>query len=175
MAKKSSYLGIAAAGAAGLGLYFLFGKKAKAATPLVVPAPPVEPAPVKPSNKRPPGSPPPQGAGCADGQYDAAFWNSRASILNAFDSLGYATPQDRDTMNKLGADNALGGGDDVSNPEVVRFQNDYNKVSKRGEFAPKMGGLDPDGLVGPCTLNGMKYVLDNLGSNGDWGQIVKGS
>lgn len=129
--------------------------------------------------KRPPGNPSPFGGSCmpegfgGTGQYDKTFWNSQQKILDAFDALGYQTPTDRPTMNALGGDGALGGGDDVSNPEVTRFQKEYNAVSRWGNFLPKtqMGGLDPDGLVGPCTLNGLKLVLDNTGDD-DWEGIV---
>ncbi len=169
MAKKKSYLGLGLAAAAGLGLYFWMGK-AKASSVVAIP-----PEPKRQPKMRPPGDPPPYGASCRTGAYDAEFWNSKDVIFEGFQTLGYQTPSDRDTMNELGGDKALGGGDDVPNNEVKRFQRDYNKVSRRGEFTPNMKGLDVDGLVGPCTLTGMKYVLDNLGANGNWNQIVAGS
>lgn len=157
-------------------LVFLFRKKKPARPPVVAPTveplPPVgPPGPRRP--QRPPGHPPPWGGSCRspDNAYDANFWDSKQTILDAFDILGYETPTDRETMNRLGPDGELGGGDDVLNPEVRRFQKDYNKVSRAGKFLPDMGGLDEDGLVGPCTLNGLKVVLDSP-DKGKWTQTV---
>jgi len=151
----------------------------------------VLPTPETPSKKpsgKPSGSPPPYGDSCfpedmgGTQAYDTSYWDkggdvvkAREGIFTAFESLGYQTPTDRSTMNDPGPNAELGGGDDIPNSEVKRFQKDYNKVSRAGKFTPgvKMGGLWEDGLVGPCTLNGLKYVMDNL-SGRDWSDIVAG-
>lgn len=120
---------------------------------------------------RPAGDPPNPAAPAA---YDANRYGSRADILDAFSSLGYSTPPSRDTMNDLGADGALGGGDDVPSPVVRQFQQDYNAVSRAGVLGGA-GGLDTDGMVGPLTLNGMAYALDSLPvlGLGPWQQVVQ--
>ena len=67
----------------------------------------------------------------------------------------------------------LGGGDDEPNEVVRKFQKEYNAVSKAKKFAGKeMGGLAPDGLVGPYTLNGLRFVKEKLGAR-LWPDIVK--
>jgi hypothetical protein len=151
---------------------------------------PSTPDPVKPKPKptsKPDGSPPPYYDSCfpedmgGSQTYDQAYWDgvppdavsARARIFAAFNLLGYQTPPDRSTMNDLGTDGKLGGDDDIPNPEVTRFQKNYNAVSRTKIFAEKMGGLWEDGKVGPCTLNGLKYVMDNLGER-DWTDIVAG-
>lgn len=168
-------IGVASAAVVGTAAFLLWPKKASASQlPSVVDTP-------KPSgggSSRPSGDPPPYGKSCmppgygGSNAYDAAYWNSRQKILQAFSALGYQTPTDRDTMNALGPNGMLGGDDDVPNPEVTRFQRDYNAVSKDKQFLASMGGLDPDGLVGPCTLNALKLVLDNLGGL-QWPQVVQ--
>lgn len=141
-----------------------------------------------PSGK-PPGSPPPYGDSCfpqsmgGTQAYDHNFWDAggvvpaRERIFNHFEALGYQTPTDRSTMNDPGPDAALGGGDDVPNAEVANFQKDYNRGSRRKLF-PNMGGLWEDGFVGPCTLNGVKYVMEQLskaGSSPDqWKALARG-
>jgi hypothetical protein len=149
---------------------------------------PTEPTkPEKKPTRKPPGSPPPYGDSCfppamgGTQAYDNAFWDkggnvmeAREGIFAAFEGLGYETPRDRSTMNDPGPDAALGGGDDVPNSEVRRFQKDYNKVSTAKKFvAQDMGGLWEDGLVGPCTLNGLKFVMDNLQGR-TWSDVVAG-
>lgn len=149
--------------------------------------PPITTPTPKPTGK-PAGSPPPYGDSCfpenmgGAQRYDYEYWDkggnvvaARQGIFDAFESLGYDTPTNRSTMNDPGPDAVLGGGDDVPNSEVTRFQKDYNKVSRAGKFTPgvKMGGLWEDGLVGPCTLNGLKYVMDNL-SGRKWSDVVAG-
>jgi hypothetical protein len=146
-------------------------------------------APPKPDNeekkptgsKRPPGEPPnPTGKSCLvhDDAYDQAYWDqggtaaARARIFEAFQEGGYATPTDRDTMNALGGDQALGGNDDLPNPEVKRFQNEYNAVSRWGGHRSGMGGLAPDGFVGPCTINGLKYAIIDADTTESWQEIV---
>jgi hypothetical protein len=157
--------------------------KAQPVAPFVVPPEPDDPddpfAPESPRKRpggKPFGSPEPQGNDCNAGAYDKNFWSTAQRILDVFDTLGYATPTDRTTMNTLGPDGKLGGGDDGSNPEVVRFQQEYNSVSRwhkqSGEFFDGMGGLDEDGLVGPCTLNGLAFVLDHIDQPGNWPDVV---
>lgn len=138
---------------------------------------PTFPDPKPSSTKKPAGSPPPYGNACfppdmgGGNAYDVSYWDAggpvpaRQRIFDMFDALGYSTPSNRSTMNDPGPDAALGGNDDVPNPEVVRFQKHYNSASRLGLF-PNMGGLWEDGLVGPCTLNGGKYVMDQLAANG---------
>lgn len=186
-------IGVAAVAAVSVGAYLLWPKEAKAGGPPGGTVPP--PAPTNGGRQpggRPSGNPPPYGFACfppdygGSNAYDKAYWDTggdtaaRARIFEAFEELGYQTPTNRDTMNELGplgsgtpgsGGGLLGGGDDVPNSEVSRFQNDYNSVARWGKFLTGMGGLDVDGLVGPCTLNGMKYVLDNLG-NEEWSDVV---
>ena len=64
---------------------------------------------VLPDVEQPDGDP--MGLACT--QYNTDFWPTQASVKARFKELGYATPDDRDTMNDLGADATLGGGDDV--------------------------------------------------------------
>lgn len=164
--------GVTAVGAT-LAIILLPGK----ASAKDLPPPPVFSDPKPTSTKKPAGSPPPYGNACfppnmgGGNAYDVAYWDAggavpaRERIFAMFDALGYSTPTNRSTMNDPGPDAALGGNDDVPNPEVVRFQKHYNQASRAGLF-PNMGGLWEDGLVGPCTLNGGKYVMDQLAANG---------
>lgn len=159
--------------AAGVGLVAVLAiifwpGSAKAAGGGAVPPREQPPAPPKKDTSRPsrpPGNPP----NPAGGSYDSSFWDAggtaaaRQRIFDAFQALGYQTPSDRDTMNDPGGDRKLGGGDDVANSEVRRFQSDYNAVSRAGLLGRSMGGLDQDGMLGVNTLNGLKYVLDNVG------------
>lgn len=177
-------IGVAAVAAVSVGAYLLWPREAKAGGP---PGGTLPPTPSGGGGRqpggRPSGHPPPYGFACfppdygGNNAYDKAYWDAggdtaaRARIFEAFEELGYSTPTDRDTMNQLGPDDELGGGDDVPNPEVSRFQSDYNSVSRWGKFLTGMGGLDVDGKVGPCTVNALKYVLDNLG-NEEWPDIV---
>lgn len=173
MAKKttaSTYIPIGAAVGAGLLLYW-YATRAQAQPTL----PPVVEPPRKP--KRPPGHPPPYGSLCrpsaygGKSRYDTSYWEVgsedeiRERIFEAFESLGYETPEDRDTMNDPGAPGdglgAAGEVPDLPSEEVRRFQKDYNRAS-RAKFLADMGGLDEDGFVGPCTLNAIVYVRENL-------------
>lgn len=172
-------IGVGAAFVVGGVAYLLWPSSASAATPL----PDVGPS-TGGGSKRPTGSPPPIGGACmppeygGSNAYDTSFWQSgdvgRQQILDAFSSLGYATPAGRMTMNDPGPDGILGSAakDDVPNPEVTRFQKNYNAVSRWGQFAANMRGLDTDGKVGPCTLNGMQLVLNNLAGL-QWPQVVQ--
>lgn len=112
----------------------------------------------------------PLGRACHDGEYNEAFWPTQASVKGTFAQLGYPVP-DRPTMNELGPDGALGGGDDVPNPVVVQFQDDYNAMSGRGVLGNMGGGLNTDGFVGPCVLNGLENVLMHFDGN-EWADAL---
>lgn len=119
---------------------------------------------------------PPNSAGAGEyGNYDHGHWDSQAKIFEAFLKLGYDTPEGRTTMNDPGPDKKLGGNDDVKSAQVEAFQKDYNAVSKSKTFGSNMGGLNPDGFVGPKVLNGLKYVLDNLKGKNWKADVVKGA
>jgi hypothetical protein len=191
---------IVAVAAVGVGVYLIATSASAAPKPKkkIVAEPPGDEPPVQPpgSKKRPAGHPSPYGKACyppkwgGSNAYDQDYWGGgpagRQQIFDAFTVLGYATPTDRDTMNDLGPDasgkvagdegfdagSALGGDNDVPNPEVKRFQKNYNAVSRWKNFTSGMGGLDEDGLVGPCTLNGIRLVLDNLADGQEWQSVV---
>lgn len=138
------------------------------------------PPPPKDTGSKIPAGNPPNPAGPGEwGNYDHGYWEqgnpqeTRAFILRHFEDFGFATPTNRNTMNDPGADGKLGGNDDLPNEEVRRFQKEYNAVSRSKVFAgPEMGGLYPDGFVGPKTLNGLKFVKDNIGARA-WSDVVK--
>jgi hypothetical protein len=191
MARKKLSTGakVAIVAAVGAGVYFVAravkakGKEEVQPTPEPEVVPEVPPQPSGQTPKRPSGHPSPYGKACfppaygGSNAYDTAYWEAggtvvaRQRIFDHFESLGYQTPDDRDTMNDLGPDGKLGN-DDVPNSEVRRFQKDYNTVSRWGGFLPKstMGGLDEDGMVGPCTLNGLKLVFENI-TDKDWPEL----
>lgn len=169
-------IGVGSAAVVGLGVFLLWPSSAKAATPPVTPGGGGGGG-SRPTN-RPPGMPPGGNCNKPAQVYDFAYWDAggqdiaRQRIFTNFTDLGYQPPTDRDTMNALGPDAALGGDDDLPNEEVRRFQKEYNAVSRWGKFMSGMGGLDRDGFVGPCTLNGMRYVLQNLDGR-NWQDLVK--
>lgn len=136
-------------------------KDGKGTTPAHLPPPPVQ---------RPPGDP--LGRNCQT--YDKQMWPTRQSILTGFAALGYPIPKDRDTMNALGADAKIGGGDDIPSPVVQEFQKEYNIASAGGYLGPAAGGLAMDGFVGPCTLNGLEVALQHGGSAEQWNAILGG-
>lgn len=183
-------VGVSAVALVVTGLIVFWPRQAKA-KPAAFPQPQPEPQPVPvtpptpPSptpRPRPSGGPSPYGDAClpvgkgGQGRYDESFWDAggtdaaRARIFDMFERFGYETPENRSTMNDPGPDGVLGGYDDVPNAAVRRFQEDYNAVSAWGGFLPTavMGGLDMDGLVGPCTLNALKLISDNLGPGQSW-------
>lgn len=144
-----------------------------------------KPTPKKPTvSKIPAGDPPnPKGPG-EWGDYDHGFWDSPQKIIDKFAELGYQTPADPHwghgesvppTMNNPGPDKELGGDNDVPSPSVRLFQQEYNAVSRSKTFGANMGGLADDGLVGPKTLNGLKFVLDNLKGKKWKSDIVQGA
>jgi len=173
-------------GAGAIALVAMGGKKKKKKTseyqppaaddlPSYVP-PPVTPKPTPQKPTRPPG------ATFRGDSYDGDFWGSTGDerlkkIREFFKKFGYAVEVGPWPMNKLGpkcedgkvelknqdgTTGCLGGGDDQPSAVVRQFQKDYNAVSFSKIFVSNMGGLDPDGLVGPYTLNGLRYVNENL-------------
>jgi len=117
--------------------------------------------------------------------YDGAYWGATGeerleTIRKYFSDFGYPVEVGPWPMNVLGPKGGvelanipgstpekgmLGGGDDEPNPVVTKFQQEYNAVSQAHLFGgtKKMGGLAPDGLVGPYVLNGLRFVKENLG------------
>ena len=69
----------------------------------------------------------------------------------------------------------LGGEDDKPDGVVRAFQVDYNTVSFLNDiedvYPGNMGGLDDDGLVGPFTLNALRYAIEH--EPAPWGDIVQ--
>jgi hypothetical protein len=181
----------------GLGaVALLASKKKKKTTPevvvpeTVIPKPPPKP---KPDSTRPMGNPP----NPAGGPYDQKYWDAsrggvgREGIRRHFNKYGYPVDINDFPMNELGpkgtgsdianasgSTGKLGGADDKPSAAVRNFQRHYNAVSRLGKSGAvvtgvkvpsNMGGLDEDGLVGPFTLNGVKYVLDSgMGEAGAW-------
>jgi len=125
--------------------------------------------------------------------YDGAFWGATGEkrlekIRQFFSNFGYPVEVGPWPMNVLGpagaveltnkpgsdpAKGKLGGDDDQPNATVKKFQEQYNAVSKARLFggSNKMGGLAPDGLVGPYVLNGLRFVKENLGGK-LWTDVV---
>ena len=131
------------------------------------PSGPLVPLPT-PTAVRPPGDP--LGRNCEAGEYNEAYWPTGASVKGTFAMLRYPVPN-RPTMNELGPDGQIGGGDDVPNPVVAQFQDDYNAMSAKGVLGNMAGGLATDGFVGPCTLNGLENVLMHFDPD-DWGDAL---
>lgn len=123
-----------------------------------------------PNVPRPAGNP--FGRDCQAGVFNQDMFSTRQSILTAFAALGYEVPTDRDTMNELGADESVGGGDDLPNPEVQLFQTHYNVASQKGYLGGDAGGLAMDGFVGPCTLNGLEKVLTVFSGADQWRNVL---
>ena len=98
---------------------------------------------------RPPGNPP---GGCHK-HYDEA---GAEAVLQA---LGY-NPK----PGVFGPDGQLGTYDAEPDPEIARFQNQYNGASGRGALGPNAGGLGVDGWMGKCTMAGMKHVYEYVGA-----------
>lgn len=184
--RQKIWIGVAASATAlGVGAAIILLPKQAQAAP--VPAPVPDNGGGRPA--KPPGSPPPFGDSCfpqemgGTQRYEFDYWDAggvvpaRERIFAFFNGAGYQTPSDRSTMNDPGPDGALGGGDDVPNEEVRSYQRDYNRASRANVF-PSMGGLWEDGLVGPCSLNGAKYVMAQLAEAGvsleQWKAIARG-
>jgi len=168
-------------------------KKKKSESPDIVPDIGDLPPPPPPSK----GSPTPYWKKAGDpprgSSYDGAYWGADGderltTIRKYFSDFGYAVDVGPWPMNVLGpkgsveltnypgstpAKGKLGGFDDKPNPIVEKFQRDYNAVSQAKKFGgtAKMGGLAPDGAVGPLTLNGLRFVKENLGGK-MWKDVV---
>jgi len=130
-----------------------------------------EELPAAPPSKRPPGRPPgPTG----EPGYDTQYWDpiGAMGIRSHFAEFGYPVDVNDQPLNDVGPDGSLGGGDDLPNETVRRFQNEYNAVSRSKVFASGMGGLAPDGYVGPQTLNALKFIKDNIGGK-RWPDVVR--
>lgn len=146
------------------------------------------PAPKPSGPSRPAGNPP------LGDSYDADYWGSTSEerltkIRQYFKSLGYAVEVSAHPMNILGPKGTvemenidgtmgkLGGDDDKKNAIVEQFQRDYNRVSRLNKaeklYAQPMGGLSTDGLVGPYTLNGLRYAHDGKPGDKAWPDLVK--
>lgn len=148
---------------------------------------PPSPAPKPQTPSRPAGNPP--GGDSYDGDYWGATGDERLiSIRQHFVDLGYPVEVGPWPMNILGpkgnveltnidkTKGKLGGGDDVPNATVKKFQHEYNMVSRLNKaeklYAQSMGGLDEDGYVGPYTLNGLRYAVDNLPGGKTWNDLL---
>lgn len=123
-------------------------------------------------------------------QYDGSYWDPSPgkprlkSIRKHFSKLAYAVNVGPWPMNTLGPEGSiefenedgsfgkLGGDDDEKSAVVKNFQIDYNIVSKAKTFVSGMGTVSEDGLVGPYTLNALRYVTEKLGGK-HWPDIVK--
>lgn len=190
MAKGTGMLALAGLGAIAL---VASRKKKKAPVP-----PPVDdfipkPPPAPDQKTRPLGNPP----NPAGGPYDQAYWDAskggvgRKGIRDHLNRYGYPVEVNDFPLNELGpagtgdlipnasgSSGRLGGDDDKPSEAVRAFQRHYNAVSRLGKSGAivsgikvpsNMGGLDEDGLVGPYTLNGIKYILDSgMGDPGQW-------
>jgi hypothetical protein len=161
MAKPGPLIALAAGAA-----FLLMRKGGAAPEPVIIPEEDIPPPPPTAPKYEPP---PPCIHDCKDG-YDNKMWSSRQDILDGFAWLGYVTPDPpQDTMNALGPDGKLGGGDDVKSAVVESFQRAYNRVSRAGTLDRSqyggnkpMGLLRPDGYVGPKTLNGLEMIIENI-------------
>lgn len=156
------------------------GKKKKKGPDIVPPLEDLPPPPPAPNGSsaywKTAGNPP------GGKSYDPNYWGSSTderieTIRKYFSAFGYPVEIGPWPMNKMGplgttevtnedgTKGKIGGGDDGPANEIVRqFQRDYNIVSKAKKFggSQKMGGLNPDGYVGYYTLNGLRFVKENL-------------
>lgn len=145
--------------------------------------PPVTPRPQPGAKTKPSGNPP------RGDKYDGPYWGADAdarltSIREHFKKIGYSVEVGAWPMNKLGPKGSvelknkdgtvgkLGGEDDEPSATVLQFQKDYNAVSRSKVFVAGMNGLSPDGLVGPYTLNGIRYVVQSLQSK-TWPDLIQ--
>jgi len=125
--------------------------------------------------------------------YDGPYWDPSpgkprlTSIRKHFSNFGYSVNVGPWPMNVLGplgslefdnepgstpAKGKLGGEDDQKSAVVKKFQIDYNIVSRARTFTTGMGNVSEDGLVGPYTLNAMRYATQKLGGK-HWPDVVK--
>lgn len=197
MAGKSVMPLLLAAGGAAL---LLGGKKKKKkttengeapyeSTPSDEPTPYIPPTPApKPTTPTRPAGNPPRGD-----SYDGNYWGATPDerlkgIRQHFVDLGYQVQVIPHPMNFLGpkggtelvntdgSKGKLGGGDDDPNATVKRFQHEYNMVSRLNKadkiYSQSMGGLDEDGMVGPYTLNGLRYAKEGLPGGKTWNDLL---
>ncbi len=154
---------------------------------------PPDPAP-KPRTPNVPAGNPPRGD-----SYDAGYWGSTSderlsNIRSHFVQLGYnvevgpwpmnvlGPKGDHELTNKDGTKGKLGGDDDQPNETVRDFQRNYNQVSRLNKaekyFEPigqsTMGGLAKDALVGPYTLNGLRFAVEEIkaGKGKPWPDLI---
>lgn len=185
----------------GAAALLLSGKKKKSAAPApaepeyipeeedeVLPYDPAPaPAPAPKDSSKPSGNPP------RGETYDDAYWGANrndqlANIRKHIADLGYPVEVIPYPMNILGPEGSvsminydqtagkLGGGDDLPSADVRTFQHDYNVVSRLNSaekiFPMSMGGLYEDGLVGPYTLNALRYVKEALPGGKKWSDLI---
>ncbi len=148
--------------------------------------------PKKKTSKRPSGNPPcegPAAPGVPGACYDKAYWGDSTlarmtNIRQHFADLGYnievgpwpvnviGPKGNFEVTNKDGSVGKLGGNDDKSDMTVMKFQNDYNAVSRCKELSGLTGGLAPDGLVGYFVLAGLRTAKERLGSK-NWDDVLR--
>lgn len=125
----------------------------------------------------PSGGPPPYGNGCKSPknggsfQYDKDYWGTGGDdtgqrITDSFESLGYNL-----SVNPLGPDNKMLGGDAVVNQTTRAFQSHYNAMSRDG-LLDSMGGLEVDGQIGPCVLTAIKHLVDSGVTGTGWASAL---
>lgn len=85
-----------------------------------------------------------------------------ASTVQFLNLLGY-TPAPA----IFGPDGQLGTFDADPDPEVQQFQLDYNQASRSRWIGTNGGGLEPDGLMGRCTMAAMSNA-DVARGNAEW-------
>ena len=124
--------------------------------------------------------PPPFGNACkgpksgGSFEYDREYWGESGEgtsekILKAFSALGYNVD-----VNPLGPDMNMAKvgvkGDAIENQPTMDFQSHYNKVSV--DRGGDIGGLDPDGKIGPCVVTALKFLLDEGFNAASWSAAV---
>ena len=125
----------------------------------------------------PSGGPPPFGNGCRSPknggsfQYDKDYWGTGGEetgerIDGTFKSLGYNL-----SVNPLGPDNKMLGGDAVANQVTRAFQSHYNAMSRDGLLS-NMGGLEVDGQIGPCVITALKHLVDSGVTRSQWASAL---
>ncbi len=142
-------------------------------------------SPIKKSAPRTVRTNPPNPAG---GAYDHKYWDKSqggggaALIRSHLNMVVPPVPINETPMNNPGPDGKLGGGDDVPNATVRRFQSEYNGISRLGKSGAvvfgqtvpgNMGTLSTDGYVGPKTLNALKFASDHNLSTVNWAAAKK--
>ena len=124
--------------------------------------------------------PPPFGNACkgpksgGSFEYDREYWGESGEgtsekILKAFSALGYNVD-----VNPLGPDMNMAKvgvkGDAIENQPTMDFQSHYNKVSV--DRGGDIGGLDPEGKIGPCVVTALKFLLDEGFNAASWSAAV---